>query len=74
MNTIIKTNSTALLTLGIRYMLAISKFNTYKDVKISNSEITKNYMRSSGPGGQSVNTTNSKAEVRVLINHCAVID
>lgn len=31
-------------------------------------------MRSSGPGGQSVNTTNSKAEVRLLISQCAIID
>jgi protein subunit release factor B len=31
-------------------------------------------MRSSGPGGQSVNTTNSKAEVRLKINECAAID
>jgi protein subunit release factor B len=31
-------------------------------------------MRSSGPGGQSVNTTNSKAELRLKINECAPID
>jgi len=31
-------------------------------------------MRSSGPGGQSVNTTNSKAEVRLKIDQCSIID
>lgn len=31
-------------------------------------------MRSSGPGGQSVNTTNSKAEVRLNLEVCSVID
>jgi protein subunit release factor B len=31
-------------------------------------------MRSSGPGGQSVNTTNSKAQVKLLINQCSTID
>jgi len=31
-------------------------------------------MRSSGPGGQSVNTTNSKAELRLKLNECAAID
>lgn len=43
------------------YKFATSKFTTYKDVVLPNSSITKNFMRSSGPGGQSVNTTNSKA-------------
>lgn len=42
-------------------MFSSSKFDSYKDVKIPNSELSKNFMRSSGPGGQSVNTTNSKA-------------
>ena len=31
-------------------------------------------MRSSGPGGQSVNTTNSKAEIRLNLGICSVID
>jgi protein subunit release factor B len=31
-------------------------------------------MRSSGPGGQSVNTTNSKAELRLKLNECGLID
>ena len=57
-----------------RFMFAQSKFRTYKDVTLLNSEIRKTYVRSSGPGGQSVNTTNSKAEVRVSIAHCSIID
>lgn len=56
------------------FWFAQSKFNSYKDVTLLNSELSKNYMRSSGPGGQSVNTTNSKAEVRVLISSCSIID
>ena len=52
------------------FRLSTSKFNSYKDVSIKNSEMVKNFSRSSGPGGQSVNTTNSKAEVRVLISQC----
>ena len=60
--------------LKIPYFFAKSKFNTYKDVTIKSNEMSKKYMRSSGPGGQSVNTTNSKAEVRVFIRECAVID
>ena len=55
-------------------MFAQSKFNSYKDVAINNSEITKTYMRASGPGGQSVNTTNSKVEVRLPISMCSAID
>lgn len=31
-------------------------------------------MRSSGPGGQSVNTTNSKAEIRINLNEFEAID
>jgi protein subunit release factor B len=31
-------------------------------------------MRSSGPGGQSVNTTNSKAQVKLSIDQCPAID
>ena len=31
-------------------------------------------MRSSGPGGQSVNTTNSKAELRLKLSECAAVD
>ena len=52
----------------IIYKFSTSKFNSYKDVVLNNSEIKKAFMRSSGPGGQSVNTTSSKAEVRLLIN------
>lgn len=55
-------------------MFSKSKFETYKDVVINNSELRKTFMRSSGPGGQSVNTTNSKAEVRLTISQCSVID
>ena len=57
-----------------RAFFATSKFLSYKDVLIKNSEITKQFSRSSGPGGQSVNTTNSKAEVRLPIKHCSVVD
>ena len=31
-------------------------------------------MRSSGPGGQSVNTTNSKAQLRLKLNNCSAVD
>ena len=58
----------------IPYFFSKSKFNTYKDVIIQNNEMSKKFMRSSGPGGQSVNTTNSKAELRVFIKECSVID
>jgi protein subunit release factor B len=58
----------------LRGWMSTSKFTTYKDVILQNHEMKKNYMRSSGPGGQSVNTTNSKAEVRVLIKECSTID
>ena len=44
-----------------RALFATSKFNSYKDVIIKNNEMNKQFTRSSGPGGQSVNTTNSKA-------------
>lgn len=57
-----------------KYLFAVSKFNTYKDVILTNAELTKSFMRSSGPGGQSVNTTNSKAEVRLLISQCSAVD
>lgn len=58
----------------IRWNFANIKFESYKDVVIPTHEISKNFMRSSGPGGQSVNTTNSKAEVRLLISQSSVID
>lgn len=58
----------------LRMNFSKSRFNTYKDVTLQNSEIEKKFMRSSGPGGQSVNTTNSKAEVRININQCNIID
>ena len=58
----------------IPYFFSKSKFNTYKDVIIKSNEMSKKFMRSSGPGGQSVNTTNSKAEVRVFILECSIID
>jgi len=58
----------------LRMNFSKSRFNTFKDVTLLNSEIEKKFMRSSGPGGQSVNTTNSKAEVRININQCNIID
>lgn len=58
----------------IRHWFANSRFESYKDVVIPTHEISKTFMRSSGPGGQSVNTTNSKAEVRILISQSSVID
>lgn len=56
------------------FSFSSSRFNSYKDVILLNSDIEKKFMRSSGPGGQSVNTTNSKAEVRVNITTCQAID
>ena len=46
---------------SIRKNFATSKFGSYKDVPLEKHDIKTNFMRSSGPGGQSVNTTNSKA-------------
>ncbi len=37
------------------------KWNSYKEIEFQKWEYETNFMRSSGPGGQSVNTTNSKA-------------
>lgn len=56
------------------YVFSSLKFETHKDVKIPSSEMSKTFMRSSGPGGQSVNTTNSKAEIRLFIKGSSVID
>ena len=56
------------------FFFSKSKFNTYKDVIIKSNEMQKQFVRSSGPGGQSVNKTNSKAEVRVFLKECQIID
>ena len=44
-----------------QFNTATSKFPSYREVPIEKNHIETNFMRSSGPGGQSVNTTNSKA-------------
>ena len=44
-----------------KYLFATSKFTSYRDIAIEKHHYETNFMRSSGPGGQSVNTTNSKA-------------
>ena len=44
-----------------KYFFATSKFASYRDIAIEKHHYETNFMRSSGPGGQSVNTTNSKA-------------
>lgn len=66
-----KTNSLQrLYTSSFCLYFSTSKFESYKDVPINKSQYETSFMRSSGPGGQSVNTTNSKAEVRVNIESC----
>lgn len=50
------------------------KWSSYKDVEFQKWEYETNFMRSSGPGGQSVNTTNSKAELRLKLDECVIID
>lgn len=49
-------------------LFATYKWASYKDVPINKGEYETNFVRSSGPGGQSVNTTNSKAELRLKIS------
>ena len=68
----------SLLTMGTRIGVvrgfATSKWDSYRSVQLQKWEYETNFMRSSGPGGQSVNTTNSKAEIRLNLNMCAAID
>lgn len=49
------------IKMSIRYLFSSSKYESYKDVPLEKNQVKTNFMRSSGPGGQSVNTTNSKA-------------
>lgn len=51
-----------------------ARYNSYKDVVLNKDEIERNFTRSSGPGGQHVNTTNSKAEIRLQLAKCYWID
>jgi protein subunit release factor B len=62
------------LTWRIARRFANYKWDNYKQVDIQKNEYDATYVRSSGPGGQSVNTTNSKAELRLKLKECAAID
>ena len=59
---------------GLINRFANYKWNSFKEVELLKSDYEANFMRSSGPGGQSVNTTNSKAEIRLKLNVCQAID
>jgi peptidyl-tRNA hydrolase ICT1 len=45
-----------------------------KDIVIPREKITTNFARSSGPGGQNVNKTNSKAEIRFNVDTADWLD
>ena len=67
-----QTGSRMLLMRSLRSFA--DRYSTYRDVVLKEDDIEKTYMRSSGPGGQHVNTTNSKAEIRIQLSKCTWID
>lgn len=50
-----------LLTPKPFHLFSTQKYSSYKDVPIEKNDIKRNFVKSSGPGGQNVNKTNSKA-------------
>ena len=56
-----------LLNSTIRFYFAKSRFESFRDIKINKADLQTSFMRSSGPGGQSVNKTNSKAQMKLKL-------